>query len=83
MPKPREFETIGPRKQVVVLYDKLFSLYIIKGDQNFLVDCGVTTYAENFRKRIAAALQDHPNTKHPNTKQPNKTINTLLLTHSQ
>ncbi|MCP5104729.1 MAG: hypothetical protein GY950_15195 [bacterium] len=55
MAKTREYELIGNRKQVILLHDKLFPLYIVKGEKNFLIDSGVTSRAGAFRERIDTA----------------------------
>lgn len=68
MAKTREFETIGSREQVLLLHDKLFPLYIVKGETNFLIDSGPAVYGDIFLERIRGAVDGG--------------IDTLLLTHS-
>lgn len=68
MAKPREFENIGSRRQVILLHDKLFPLYIVKGEKNYLIDSGPAVFGDIFYDRISRAV--------------NGGIHTLLLTHS-
>jgi glyoxylase-like metal-dependent hydrolase (beta-lactamase superfamily II) len=68
MAKPREFETIGSRRQVILLHDKLFPLYIVKGEKNYLIDSGPAVFGDIFYDRICRAVSGG--------------IHTLLLTHS-
>ncbi len=39
-------------KNVIVLIDNMFPLYIIKGDKNYLIDCGISAKSELFYERI-------------------------------
>lgn len=73
MVKTRNHELIG--KYVTVLYDKMFPLYLISGERNFLIDSGVTARVSDFRKRISNALEQIA----PNA---GKDIHTLMLTHT-
>lgn len=57
MAKIKEFEIIGKREQVIRLSDKLFPLYIVKGDKNFLIDSGAAAMAVVFHERITNALK--------------------------
>lgn len=68
MTRPGEFETIGSREQVILLRDKLFPLYIVKGEKNFLIDSGPAVYGDIFYDRVCRAVTGG--------------IHTLLLTHS-
>ncbi len=73
MVKIRTYDNIGDH--VTVLYDKMFPLYIIRGDKNFLVDSGVTARAGDFHARIGTALDEIKPVGGNN-------VHTLLLTHT-
>lgn len=73
MVRDRQFEMVGER--VIVLNDRVFPLYIIRGEKNFLVDSGVTAMAEVFHQRIEAALEQFAH-------EGAGKIHTLLLTHT-
>lgn len=75
MVQTRKFETIGNRRQVFLLHDKLFPLYIVKGETNFLIDSGPAIYGDIFHTRITNALKEFGTSK-------NDGIDTLLLTHT-
>lgn len=76
MVKERTFETIGNNNRVILLQDKIFPLYIVLGEKNYLIDSGVLTKAAEFRRRIDAALETF------GTEAAGKGIDTLLLTHT-
>lgn len=73
MAKTREYDLID--EQVIVIYDKLFPLYIVKGEKNFLIDSGVTAKAEEFYAKINLVLADIGG-------RENEGIQSLLLTHT-
>ncbi|UCH97001.1 MAG: MBL fold metallo-hydrolase, partial [Candidatus Aminicenantes bacterium] len=73
MVKDREYDLIN--EQVIVIYDKLFPLYIVKGEKNFLIDSGVTAKAEEFYAKINRALAETGS-------RENRGIQSLLLTHT-
>jgi glyoxylase-like metal-dependent hydrolase (beta-lactamase superfamily II) len=73
MAKTREYDLID--EQVIVIYDKLFPLYIVKGEKNFLIDCGVTAKAEEFYAKINRVLAATGG-------REDKGIQSLLLTHT-
>ena len=75
MVQTRELETIGSRRQVILLHDKLFPLYIVRGDRNFLIDSGPAVYGDIFHERITHALNTFGTS-------PGERIDTLLLTHT-
>ncbi len=75
MVQTRKLETIGSRRQVILLHDTLFPLYIIKGEKNFLIDSGPAVYGDIFHERITNALKTFGTST-------NERIDTLLLTHS-
>jgi len=54
---------------IYLLPHNVFPLYIIKGDQNYLVDCSVLAYANNIYSAINTFLRNEP-------------IHSVLLTHS-
>jgi glyoxylase-like metal-dependent hydrolase (beta-lactamase superfamily II) len=60
---------------VIVIYDKLFPLYIVKGEKNFLIDSGVTAKAEEFYAKINRVLA-------ATSGKADKGIQSLLLTHT-
>ncbi len=71
----RNYDFLDEQKNVIVLYDKMFPLYIIKGHKNFLLDSGVTARANEFYTNINQVLAD--------TGSPSdEWIHTLLLTHT-
>lgn len=71
----KEFEIFGKHVQVLRVNDKLFPLYIVKGEKNFLIDSGVTARATVFHERIEKALKE-------SGPPDNHRIDTLLLTHT-
>ncbi|MCX6581527.1 MAG: MBL fold metallo-hydrolase [Candidatus Aminicenantes bacterium] len=73
----KEIEIFGKHAPVLRIYDKLFPLYIVKGEKNFLIDSGVTARAELFHERIEKALKETG----PSGNQRQR-IDTLLLTHT-
>lgn len=75
MVQTRELETIGSRRQVILLHDKLFPLYIVRGDRNFLIDSGPAVYGDIFHERITHALNTFGTSA-------GERIDTLLLTHT-
>lgn len=75
MVQTRELETIGSRRQVILLHDKLFPLYIVRGDRNFLIDSGPAAYGDTFHERITHALNAFGTSA-------GERIDTLLLTHT-
>ncbi|MGE5342968.1 MAG: MBL fold metallo-hydrolase [Candidatus Omnitrophota bacterium] len=61
--------------QVMIIYDRMFQLYIVKGAQkNFLIDSGSITKARDFSLAIDRVLNE--------TGSKVKGIQTLLLTHT-
>jgi len=73
MAKTREFDLID--EQVIVIYDKLFPLYIVKGEKNFLIDSGVSAKAEEFYAKINRGLAVTGG-------KEDEGIQSLLLTHT-
>jgi len=73
MVKKRDYEFIAPN--VVVLYDDMFPLYIVKGEKNFLIDSGAAVKAPEVVARINNILSG-------SSAMGNGKIDTLLLTHS-
>jgi glyoxylase-like metal-dependent hydrolase (beta-lactamase superfamily II) len=73
MVKAREYDLIN--EQVIVIYDKLFPLYIVKGEKNFLIDSGVTVKAEEFYAKINRVLA-------ATGAREEEGIQSLLLTHT-
>jgi len=69
----KDFEFLD--ENVIVLYDMLFPLYIVKGEKTYLIDSGAAVKAEGFYIRIHKVLTEIFRLGKP-------TINTLLLTHS-
>ena len=63
----RKYESIN--KNVIVLYDEMFPLYIVKGEKNFLIDCSITARAIGIHKTISKILKGEK-------------IDSVLLTHS-
>lgn len=63
----RKYESIN--KNVIVLYDEMFPLYIVKGEKNFLIDCSITAKAIDIHKTINMILKRGK-------------IDSVLLTHS-
>lgn len=74
--RKKAFDFVDDKEQVVVIYDKMFPLYIVKGDdgKNFLIDSGVTAKGSQFIKNIDKVLAD--------TGSKGTGIDTLLLTHT-
>jgi glyoxylase-like metal-dependent hydrolase (beta-lactamase superfamily II) len=72
--KTRTFDYIDEQKNVIVIYDKMFPLYIIKGQNNFLIDSGVTTRSHESYENISRVLAA--------TSGEGSGIHNLLLTHS-
>lgn len=75
MVQVRKFETIGSRKQAILLQDKLFPLYIVRGEKNVLIDSGPAVYGNVFHERIRFALEEFGTSA-------DERIDTLLLTHT-
>jgi glyoxylase-like metal-dependent hydrolase (beta-lactamase superfamily II) len=73
MVKEKDFEFIC--EHVIVLYDKIFPLYIVKGEKNFLIDAGAAAKAPECYERINKVLAE-------TSGQENEKIDTLILTHS-
>lgn len=73
MVKKKDFEFIC--ENVIVLYDKIFPLYIVKGEKNFLIDAGAAAKAPGFYERIDKVLAE-------TSGRENEKIDTLILTHS-
>jgi glyoxylase-like metal-dependent hydrolase (beta-lactamase superfamily II) len=78
MAKKRTFETIGNNNRVILLHDKIFPLYIVKGEKNFLIDSGALAKAAEFHRKIDTALE----TLGPDAAGAGRGIDTLLLTHT-
>lgn len=57
------------KDDVILLYEKMFPLYLITGEKNFLIDCSISPYAENIRKNLLDILNGKP-------------LSGVLLTHS-
>lgn len=73
MVKQRDYEIL--EDQVIVIYHKMFPLYVVKGKKNFLIDSGVTARAEEFCKNLNRVLGETGGTEKDG-------IQTLMLTHS-
>lgn len=73
MAKEKDYEFIC--ENVILLYDKIFPLYIVKGEKNFLIDSGATSKAPEFYERINKVLAETGG-------RENEKIDTLMLTHS-
>jgi len=73
MVKERTFSFIGD--QVAVLAEKMFPLYLVMGEKNFLIDGAVTARIKDISGKIAGIFQ---------TERPwrSRTIDTILLTHT-
>ena len=71
----RDYDYVDENENVIVMYDKMFPLYLIKGDKNFLMDSGVTTKGPEFHQKIQRVLEATGGNKEDG-------IQTLLLTHS-
>lgn len=69
----KDFEFLA--EKVIVLYDMLFPMYIVKGEKIFLIDSGAAAKAEGSAIRINKALTEIFRLGIPS-------VNTLLLTHS-
>ena len=63
----RKIENIT--NQVIVINDNMFPLYIIKGDKNYLIDCGISARSELFYEKIKNTINSEK-------------IDVVLLTHS-
>jgi glyoxylase-like metal-dependent hydrolase (beta-lactamase superfamily II) len=72
--KIRTFDYIDEQQRIIVIYDSMFPLYIIKGQKNFLIDSGVTTKGRAFYENITHVLAE--------TGSEGAGIQSLLLTHS-
>jgi glyoxylase-like metal-dependent hydrolase (beta-lactamase superfamily II) len=72
MVKRRDYDLINGN--VIVIYNKLFPLYIVKGEKNFLIDSGTTAKAAEFYANINRALAE--------TGSEGAGIQNLLLTHT-
>ncbi len=57
------------RKDVVLLYEKMFPLYLITGEKNFLIDCSISPYSEKIVKNVKKILNE-------------SSLTGVLLTHS-
>jgi glyoxylase-like metal-dependent hydrolase (beta-lactamase superfamily II) len=73
MVKKRDHEFL--ENKVIVLYDNIFPLYIVKGEKNFLIDSGIAVRAPDVYERINHVLKEA-------NPEGNDKIDTLLLTHS-
>lgn len=73
MVRKRDYEYISDN--VIVLYHKMFPLYIVKGEKNFLIDAGAAVNAPVVYERINNILQAAGSSQR-------EKIDTLLLTHS-
>ncbi len=73
MVKNRDSDYIND--QVVVIYDKVVPLYIVKGEKNFLIDSGVAFKAEESYTKIKHILEEEDDCR-------STEIQTLLLTHT-
>jgi len=71
----RNYDFLDNRQQVIAIYDKMFPLYIIRGDRNFLIDSGVTTKGHEFYTNIKKVLAATGGSEDDG-------IQTLVLTHS-
>jgi glyoxylase-like metal-dependent hydrolase (beta-lactamase superfamily II) len=71
--KRREFEKIS--KNVILICDDVFPLYIIRGEQNYLVDCAITAKAEEFSAKISKILGEEDGFV-------SRKIDGVLLTHT-
>ncbi len=69
--KVREYEILNDA--VIVIYDRIFPLYIIRGDKNYLVDSGTTLKAPEAAENIDRVLRETGS---------KEGIQTLLLTHT-
>lgn len=69
--KVRDFEIIN--EKVIVIYDNVFPMYIIRGEKNYLVDSGTAFNAPEAAANINRVL---------NTTGSAPGIQTLLLTHT-
>ena len=73
MVKEKIYDFIDER--VMVIYDRTFPLYIIRGEKNYLVDAGPAAKAPEFFKKMTRVLSE--------TAGPEQSkIDALLLTHS-
>jgi len=72
MVKQKNIRQIGDH--VVLISEKAFSLYIVRGKKNFLIDSGTTALAPRFISSISNALEE--------VGDANRTIHSLLLTHT-
>jgi len=72
--KLRDYDLLRQNENVIAIYDKMFQLYIVKGEKNFLVDSGVTVKTAEFEEKIERILEE--------TGSKGKGIQTLLLTHT-
>lgn len=63
----RRVEHLG--ENIILIHNKVFSLYVVKGESNFLIDCAVTALAPPFLEDIKRAM-------------PGQIIDSLLLTHT-
>lgn len=69
--KVRDFEIINDK--VIVIFDQIFPMYIIRGEKNYLVDSGTTVKAPEAAENIDRVLKETGS---------NEGIQTLLLTHT-
>lgn len=56
-------------EDVFILHDRMFPVYLIKGDRNFLIDAAITAYQENIYKKLISLLNG-------------ANLDSVLLTHS-
>ena len=73
MIKKREYEFIG--KNVILICDDVFPLYLISGEKNCLIDCAVTAKSEELYGKINKLLKQTENLR-------SREINMVCLTHS-
>jgi glyoxylase-like metal-dependent hydrolase (beta-lactamase superfamily II) len=74
MVKQRDYDLVDDRGMVIVMYDKLFPLYIVRGERNFLIDSGAAADAAAVHERIERVLVE--------TGGEAQGIGALLLTHT-
>lgn len=67
MSLPKEFELVA--ENVYVLNEKMFPVYLIRGENNFLIDCAISPYGQNILNKIKKLLGA-------------LTLDSVLLTHS-
>jgi glyoxylase-like metal-dependent hydrolase (beta-lactamase superfamily II) len=67
MVKVKKFENID--ENLILIHNKVFPLYIVKGEKNFLIDCGATALVHTFLDGINRVMDG-------------QNIDALLLTHT-